>query len=85
MSKLLQEFEKIPGARGGVSQEVHIHSVRLPRLIAHQEVIAGGQDETLTIRHDSYDRISFMPGVMLALQHLREQTGLLFGLDKFLQ
>lgn len=84
-SKLLQEFEKIPGARGGVSQEVHIHSVRLPGLIAHQEVIAGGQGETLTIRHDSYDRISFMPGVMLALRHLREQTGLLFGLDKFLQ
>ena len=53
-----------PGARGAIVDEVHVHSVRLAGLVAHQEVLLGGSGETLTIRHDSLDRASFMPGVL---------------------
>ncbi len=69
-------------ARGFSVHGVHVHSVRLPGLVAHQEVIFGDQGQTLTIRHDSYDRTSFMPGVMLALRRIREYRGLVLGLDK---
>src|ERR1700730_5826616 len=58
----------LPGARGAVVDEVHVHSVRLAGLVAHQEVLFGGTGETLTIRHDSLDRASFMPGVLLAVR-----------------
>lgn len=60
--------EIIPGARGAEYNNIHIHSVRLLGLVAHQEVIFGGKGETLTIRHDSIDRECFMPGVLLACQ-----------------
>ncbi len=56
----------LPGARGAVVDDVHVHSVRVAGLVAHQEVLLGGHGETLTIRHDSLDRASFMPGVLLA-------------------
>lgn len=75
---------KAEGARGGVVGSVNIHSIRLPGLLAHQEVIFGGLGETLTIRHDSADRIGFMPGVRLAVQRVPGLSGLIVGLDKIL-
>jgi 4-hydroxy-tetrahydrodipicolinate reductase len=74
-----------PGARGAVIDEVHVHSVRLPGLVAHQEVLLGGTGETLTIRHDSLDRASFMPGVLRAIRGLATlPPGLTVGLDSLL-
>lgn len=63
---------------------VPIHSVRLPGLVAHQEVIFGGLGETLTIRHDSLSRESFMPGVLLAVKRVRSLQGLVVGLENIL-
>jgi 4-hydroxy-tetrahydrodipicolinate reductase len=68
----------------GVDKEVPIHSVRLPGLVAHQEVIFGGLGETLTIRHDSLSRESFMPGVLLAIKRVRSLQGLVVGLENIL-
>ncbi len=68
----------------GLEKEVPIHSVRLPGLVAHQEVIFGGTGETLTIRHDSLDRQSFMPGVVLAVKRVRTLQGLVVGLENIL-
>jgi len=61
-----------------------IHSVRLPGLVAHQEVIFGGEGQTLSIRHDSIDRSSFMPGVLLAIRAVADRPGLTVGLDALL-
>ena len=80
-------IEKAPGARGArneVTGDVPIHSVRLPGFIAHQEVIFGGAGEILTIRHDSVDRKSFMPGVVLAVRKVRTLKGLVIGLENLL-
>jgi 4-hydroxy-tetrahydrodipicolinate reductase len=71
-------------ARGGNFHGVHIHSVRLPGLIAHQEVIFGGLGQTLTIRHDSYDRKSFMPGVLLALRKSVGLKDVIYGLENLI-
>lgn len=68
----------------GMSGEVPIHSVRLPGLVAHQEVILGGRGETLTIRHDSLSRESFMPGVLHAVRTIADRPGLTVGLDNLL-
>lgn len=76
--------EKIKGVRGGEMGGIHLHSVRLPGLIAHQEVIFGGEGQTLTIRHDSLSRESFMPGVVLAVKKISERPGLTYGLDELL-
>lgn len=76
--------EKIKGARGGEIGGIRLHSVRLPGLIAHQEVIFGGEGQTLTIRHDSLSRESFMPGVILGVKKVVEKTGLTYGLEHFL-
>ena len=73
-----------PGARGADIDDVPVHSVRLRGLVAHQEVLLGSVGETLTLRHDSYDRASFMPGVLLAVRRLRERPGLTVGLDSLL-
>ena len=70
------------GARGANVDGMHIHSVRLPGYVAHQEVIFGGLGQTLTIRHDSLNRESFMPGVCLACKKVRGLSGLVVGLDK---
>lgn len=78
------ETEKIPHARGADYEGMKIHSVRLPGYVAHQEVIFGGLGQTLTIRHDSMGRDSFMPGVVLACKKVRELKGLTVGLDKIL-
>ncbi len=71
-------------ARGQAEGEIHIHSVRLPGLLAHQEVILGGLGQTLTIRHDSTSRESFMPGVLLAIRKVRHLRGLTVGLERIL-
>jgi 4-hydroxy-tetrahydrodipicolinate reductase len=74
-----------PGARGAVVADVHVHSVRLAGLVAHQEVLFGGAGETLTIRHDSLDRASFMPGVLRAVRGIDSLSpGLTVGLDSLL-
>jgi 4-hydroxy-tetrahydrodipicolinate reductase len=79
------ELEALAGARGGVTADgVHIHSVRLPGLVAHQEVLLGAAGETLTLRHDSTDRVSFMPGVLLAIRRVAGIDGLTLGLDRLL-
>jgi 4-hydroxy-tetrahydrodipicolinate reductase len=71
-------------SRGQTEGRIRIHSVRLPGLVAHQEVIFGGLGETLTIRHDSTSRESFMPGVLLAIRRVRDLKGLVVGLEKLL-
>jgi 4-hydroxy-tetrahydrodipicolinate reductase len=76
--------ETIPGARGAEKEGVHIHSVRLPGLVAHQEVIFGGPGQTLSIRHDSIDRTSFMPGVVMAIRKIGQVPGLTVGLENLL-
>jgi 4-hydroxy-tetrahydrodipicolinate reductase len=76
--------ESVAGVRGGEVGGVRIHSVRLPGLVAHQEVLFGGQGEVLTLRHDSLDRSSFMPGVLLAVREVTTRTGLTVGLEPLL-
>jgi len=71
-------------ARGENRSGVQVHSVRLPGLVAHQEVVFGGTGQTLTIRHDSIDRTSFMPGVLLAVRRASGLRGLIHGLDRLL-
>ena len=74
----------LDGARGAAVEGVPVHSVRARGLIAHQEVILGTTGETLTIRHDSYDRQSFMPGVLLGVREVGSRPGLTVGLDSLL-
>ena len=71
-------------ARGADVDGVPVHSVRLPGLVAHQEVIFGATGQTLTIRHDSTDRLSFMPGVVLAIKAVADRPGLTVGLEPIL-
>jgi 4-hydroxy-tetrahydrodipicolinate reductase len=78
------EFEKLSGARGGDYDGMRVHSVRLPGYVAHQEVIFGGLGQTLSIRHDSISRESFMPGVVLAAKKVLYTSGLIFGLENLL-
>jgi 4-hydroxy-tetrahydrodipicolinate reductase len=77
--------ESIPGVRGGERAGIRIHSIRLPGLVAHQEVIFGGQGQTLTIRHDSMDRTSFVPGVLTGIRWVPTHPGLTVGLDEILE
>ncbi len=79
------ERQVLAGTRGGMlASGVHIHSVRLPGLVAHQEVILGAAGETLSIRHDSNDPVSFMPGVLLAVRRIAALGGLTVGLEPLL-
>ena len=78
------EEELMAGARGAAFDGFRIHSVRLPGLVAHQEVIFGAQGEGLTIRHDSYDRISFMSGVNLGIKEVVKREKLVYGLEHLL-
>ncbi|MEZ0072344.1 4-hydroxy-tetrahydrodipicolinate reductase [Planotetraspora sp. GP83] len=75
---------ELEGARGASVDGVHVHAVRLAGLIAHQEVILGGEGEILTIRHDTMNRSSFTPGVLLGVRRVRELDGLTVGLDRLL-
>ena len=74
----------VAGARGANVSGIPIHSIRLQGLVAHQEVVLGGPGESLTIRHDSYDRESFMPGVLLAIRKVSDTKGLTYGLESLL-
>ncbi|CAO5148805.1 4-hydroxy-tetrahydrodipicolinate reductase [Frankia sp. AiPs1] len=74
----------LEGARGARVDGVPVHAVRLAGLVAHQEVLLGGVGETLTLRHDSYDRTSFMPGVLLAVRQIVDRPGLTVGLEHLL-
>ena len=76
--------ESLDGARGAKVDDIPIHSVRLPGYVAHQQVLFGGYGELLTIRHDSLDRKSFMPGVVLAIKKVGSHPGLTLGLENFL-
>ncbi len=75
----------LDGARGADVAGVRVHSVRLAGLVAHQEVLLGGAGESLTIRHDSYDRASFMPGVLLGVRSVAARPGLTVGLEHLLE
>jgi 4-hydroxy-tetrahydrodipicolinate reductase len=74
----------LEGARGAEVDGIHIHGLRIRGLVAHQEVVLGGVGETLTIRHDSLDRASFAPGVLLGLRRIGDTPGLTVGLEEFL-
>ncbi|GHA99202.1 4-hydroxy-tetrahydrodipicolinate reductase [Streptomyces termitum] len=74
----------LPGARGADVDGVPVHAVRLRGLLAHQEVLLGGEGETLTIRHDSLNHSGFMPGVLLGTRRVVDSPGLTFGLEHFL-
>jgi 4-hydroxy-tetrahydrodipicolinate reductase len=72
------------GARGAVVDGVHVHALRVAGMVAHQEIVFGAEGETLTIRHDSLDRASFMPGVLLAVRAIMDRPGLTLGIDDLL-
>jgi 4-hydroxy-tetrahydrodipicolinate reductase len=74
----------LDGARGSVVDGVHVHSLRIAGMVAHQEVVFGTEGETLTIRHDSLNRSSFMPGVLLGVREVAKHPGLTVGLESFL-
>lgn len=75
----------LDGARGATVGDIPVHSVRLRGLVAHQEVLLGGIGETLSIRHDSIDRVGFMPGVLLGVRQVISHPGLTFGLENFME
>ena len=84
---LREAFSHFPQGMVLVAAEVdgvRVHAVRLRGLVAHQEVLLGGEGEQLTIRHDSFDRASFMPGVLLGLRKVADHPGLSYGLDAYL-
>ncbi len=84
-SAIVEETEKLPGARGGLTEDgIRIHSVRLPGLIAHQEVIFGASGQVYTLRHDTSDRACYMPGVLLAIRKVLQLKSLVYGLEKIL-
>jgi len=74
----------LEGARGATVDGIHVHGLRVRGLVAHQEVLLGGPGETLTIRHDSLDRVSFVPGVLTALRAIGDRPGLTVGLEHVL-
>lgn len=79
------EKETIEGVRGGEYEGIHIHSVRLPGLVAHQEILFGGDGQSLTIRHDSFNRASFMSGVKLAVETVVKLDILVYGLENIIE
>jgi len=78
------EKESLKGTRGGEMEGISVHSVRLPGLMAHQEIILGTSGQTLTIRHDTINRECYMPGVVLAIKRVTDLKGLTHGLDELL-
>ncbi|PYZ94535.1 4-hydroxy-tetrahydrodipicolinate reductase [Salipaludibacillus keqinensis] len=80
-----EESEQLKGARGADYQGMRIHSVRLPGLVAHQEVLFGGEGQSLKLRHDSFNRTSFMPGVKLACETVMKLNVLVYGLDQVIE
>lgn len=82
--RAVESTELVAGARGAAVEGVPVHSVRLPGLVAHQEVILGGTGETLSIRHDTTDRAAFVPGVLLGIRTIADRGGVTVGLDALL-
>ena len=80
----IEDMPTVSGARGADVDGIRIHSLRMPGSVAHQEVVLGAKGETLTIRHDSLDRASFMPGVVLAIRKIGSFPGLTVGLENLL-
>ncbi|MEM1255162.1 MAG: 4-hydroxy-tetrahydrodipicolinate reductase [Cyanobacteria bacterium P01_H01_bin.21] len=80
----VDETETLQGARGGTTEGINIHSVRLPGLVAHQEIMFGAPGQVYTLRHDAMDRVCFMPGVLLSIRKVLPLKSLLYGLDKIL-
>ena len=81
----VEEHESLPGCRGGVRESgLRLHSLRLPGLVAHQEVMFGAPGETYTLRHDTIDRSAYMPGVLLSVRKVRQLGGLVYGLERLL-
>ncbi|EDY39609.1 dihydrodipicolinate reductase [Cyanobium sp. PCC 7001] len=81
----VEEHETLPGCRGGQRDSgLRLHSVRLPGLVAHQEVMFGAAGETYTLRHDTIDRAAYMPGVLLSVRKVRQLPGLVYGLERLL-
>lgn len=81
----VEETEKLPGARGSLAKDgIRIHSIRLPGLVAHQEVIFGAAGQVYTLRHDTSDRACYMPGVLLAIRKVLQLKSLVYGLEKIL-
>lgn len=80
-----KEEETIEGARGGYYNGFRIHSVRLPGIFAQEEVIFGGYGQSLKIRHDSYERAGYMPGVKIGIQKVMQYTGLVYGFEHFIE
>lgn len=79
------EHDVLPGVRGGLGPSgIRVHAVRMCGMVAHQDVILGAQGQSLTIRQDSYDRTSFMPGVVLACKRVADHPGVTVGLDAYL-
>ncbi|MFM8524176.1 MAG: 4-hydroxy-tetrahydrodipicolinate reductase [Cyanobacteriota bacterium] len=81
----VEEHETLPGCRGGERESgLRLHSIRLPGLVAHQEVMFGAPGETYTLRHDTIDRSAYMPGVLLTVRRVRSLEGLVYGLERLL-
>ncbi len=81
----VEEHESLAGCRGGLRESgLRLHSVRLPGLVAHQEVLFGSPGETYTLRHDTIDRSAYMPGVLLTVRKVRRLGGLVYGLERLL-
>jgi 4-hydroxy-tetrahydrodipicolinate reductase len=84
-SPQVEEQESLAGCRGGLRESgLRLHSVRLPGLVAHQEVMFGAPGETYTLRHDTIDRSAYMPGVLLVARRVRALEGLVYGLERLL-
>ena len=81
----VDEHESLAGSRGGVrASGLRLHSLRLPGLVAHQEVMFGAPGETYTLRHDTIDRSAYMPGVLLSIRKVRQLEALVYGLERLL-
>ena len=78
------EVETLQGSRGSFTDGIHIHSIRLPGLLAHQNIIFGTKGQTLSIKHDSIDRSSFYPGLILAVRKIDNLSNYTYGLDKII-
>jgi len=79
-----QSRETIPGARGALYHDIPIHAIRLPGLVAHEQILFGGSGETITLRHDAIDRKCFMPGIILACKAVLSLDTLVYGLEKII-
>ncbi len=80
----LDEKELVSGSRGGLVKNIPIHSLRLPGVVANQDVVFGGLDQTYTLTHHTLSRAAFMPGVLLAIRHTEKHVGLVYGLENLI-